>query len=73
MREFELTCLLCGKQAADLPGSLPSLIKMKAHAAKKHGVSQEDIAASKRQGDGHPLFVWVLPDGRPWLKAVRIA
>lgn len=66
MAEWNLECLLCGHKGADL-------VKMQEHGMNDHGITREELGRVTREPKELTAakYVWTLPDGRQWLKAVK--
>ena len=64
---YYLTCLLC---QGEKPMSSKYLVPIQEHVMQEHGYTQADLQTqTKEQTDDG--YVYTMPDGKPWLNAVR--
>jgi len=76
MSQSVLSCLLCeGPVNPRVPLGASDLVAYQEHGRRDHHLSQADLAQTLRTtvpSDVSLVYVWTLPDGRPWLRAERL-
>lgn len=73
---YQLNCLLCeeGTQWHPTPPAFATsdLVDIQEHLMDAHGASQNDIRRQSSHSSADGSFVYILPDGREWLRAEPI-
>jgi hypothetical protein len=76
MSRYVLQCLLCAAgQTIEVPDGKSDLVAHQEHLMLTHEVSQDELSKARRvmnQTGNSDVYVWTLPDGRPWLRAERL-
>jgi hypothetical protein len=57
MRNYRLTCLICGEKSNDL-------VRIQEHAMNVHGYTHQMVIRRAING-----YIWMMPDGSDWLLA----